>query len=72
MQVQTSGRRFDDDATHRFFEEALEAARQVPGVAAAAFTSQLPLSGDLDEYGVHFEPGPDGKPEEATARFDTR
>jgi putative ABC transport system permease protein len=43
--------------------------REVPGVTAAAFTSQLPLSGDLDEYGVHFEPGPDGKPERGYSTF---
>jgi putative ABC transport system permease protein len=55
IQVQTSGHRFDKDATHRFFAQALEAVRQVPGVTAAAFTSQLPFSGDLDEYGAHFE-----------------
>ena len=48
MQVQESGRRFDDDRVRaRFFTQALEAVRQVPGVTAAAFTSQLPLSGDL-------------------------
>jgi putative ABC transport system permease protein len=28
----------------------------VPGVVDAAFTTQLPLSGDLDIYGVQFEP----------------
>jgi putative ABC transport system permease protein len=55
MQVQTSGRRFDRDATDRFFAQALDNVRQVPGVAAAAFTSQLPLSGDDDEYGARFE-----------------
>src|SRR5262245_7528269 len=61
MQVQTSGRRFDDTVTTtRFFTQALEAVRQVPGVTAAAFTSQLPLSTDRDEYGVHFESNPDG------------
>jgi putative ABC transport system permease protein len=60
MQVQTSGPRFaESDARIRFFEDALESVRRVPGVAAAAFTSQLPLSGDLDEYGAHFEAGPD-------------
>ena len=60
MQVQTSGPRFaDSDARIRFFEDALESVRRVPGVTAAAFTSQLPLSGDLDEYGAHFEAGPD-------------
>ena len=57
MQVQLSGHRFDQDsATYRFFADALEAVRQVPGVATAALTSQLPLSGDIDMYGVRFEP----------------
>jgi putative ABC transport system permease protein len=57
MQVQTSGHQFDnDDARFRFFEEALRAVRRVPGVASAAFTSLLPLSGELDEYGAHFGP----------------
>ena len=56
MQVQTFGRRYDDDATcHRFFAQALEAVRHVPGVSAAAFTSQLPLSGESDVYGARFE-----------------
>ncbi len=59
MQVQESGHRFDDDAARaRFFTQALEAVRQVPGVKAAAFTSQLPLSGDYDVYGVQFESYP--------------
>ncbi|HKQ77974.1 MAG TPA: ABC transporter permease [Blastocatellia bacterium] len=69
MQVQISGRQFNDDAMRRFFTEAQESVRQIPGVTAAAFTSQLPLSGDLDEYGVRFEPGPDGKPERGYSSF---
>ena len=64
MQVQTSGHRLDEDTTHRFFAQALEAVREVPGVTAAGFTSQLPLSGDLEDgYGVHFESSPTGNPE---------
>jgi putative ABC transport system permease protein len=64
MQVQATGRRFDEEATHRFFAQAIEKVREVPGVTAAAFTSQLPLSGDLsDGYGVHFESGPPGNTE---------
>jgi len=56
MQVQTYGKRYDDDRIcHQFFEQALDAIRQVPGVTAAAFTSQLPLSGDSDVYGARFE-----------------
>jgi putative ABC transport system permease protein len=69
MQVQTSGRRFDKDTANRFFAQALEAVREVPGVTVAAFTSQLPLSGDMDEYGVHFEPSPNGKPEGGYSSF---
>ncbi len=56
MQVQASGTGFDDERTHRFFAQSLEAVRQLPGVSAAAFSSQLPLSGDLEDgYGVQFE-----------------
>jgi putative ABC transport system permease protein len=56
MQVQESGHRFDTDVDRdRFFKQALEAVRQVPGVASAAFTSQLPLSGDFESFGVQFE-----------------
>ena len=61
MRVQTTGRHLDDKATLQFFQQSLEAVRRVPGVTAAAYTSQLPLSGDSDMYGVQFEsdPGPD-------------
>ena len=56
MQVQTYGQRYDDDnVCNLFFAQALEAVRNVPGVSAAAFTSQLPLSGDSDIYGAHLE-----------------
>jgi putative ABC transport system permease protein len=56
MQVQTYGKKYDDDRVcHQFFRQALDAVRQVPGVASAAFTSQLPLSGDSDVYGARFE-----------------
>lgn len=64
MQVQTSGPKFDTDATHRFFAQSLEAVRRIPGVKAAAFTSQLPMSGQLEDgYGVHFESSPTGNPQ---------
>jgi predicted permease len=70
LQVQTAGHRFDDEATHRFFDETLEAVRRVPGVNTAAFTSQLPLSGDLDDsYGVHFESSPSGSPDADQGAF---
>ncbi len=56
MQVEEVGHRYDEDsAKNRFFARALEAVRRVPGVAIAGFTSQLPLSGDFDVYGVTLE-----------------
>jgi putative ABC transport system permease protein len=68
MQVQSSGHQFDDNrARDQFFTQALEAVRHVPGVTAAAFTSQLPLSGDVESYGVQFESAPDDS--EAALRY---
>jgi len=57
MQVQYSGHRYDDNNVRRqFLARALEAVRRVPGVAAPAFTSLLPLSGDQNStYGASFE-----------------
>jgi putative ABC transport system permease protein len=70
MQVQTYGRRYDDDPTcNRFFAQALEAVRNVPGVSAAALTSQLPLSGDADIYGVEFENASNTKDVEPAFRY---
>ncbi len=69
MQVQTVGRRFDKPTTDRFFAEAADAVRRVPGVIAAAFTSQLPLSGDSSEYGVLFEKTPDANAQGGVPAF---
>jgi predicted permease len=54
MRVQTSVK-FDAPTIHQFFSQSLDAVRQVPGVTEVEMTSQLPLSGDIDQYGVHFE-----------------
>jgi len=59
MQVHVVGHRFDEAAArYRFFDDARDAARRVPGVIAAGFTDQLPMSGDRDEYGARFEATP--------------
>jgi putative ABC transport system permease protein len=59
MEVQYNGHRYDDhDVRRRYLEQALDAVRRVPGVAGAAFTSLLPLSGDQNgTYGAQFEDG---------------
>ena len=51
--------RLSDAEVRRRLDAIIPAVESVPGVAAAAFTSQLPLSGDLDGYGVRFESDPD-------------
>jgi predicted permease len=56
MQVVATGRRYGSSAElQQFYERALDAVRALPGVADAAFTSQLPLSGESDYYGVAFQ-----------------
>jgi putative ABC transport system permease protein len=70
MQVQTTGRRFADRRiTHRYFATALENVRSVSGVIDAGFTSQLPLSGTDDMYGVHSESSQVGLPDGDGAAF---
>jgi putative ABC transport system permease protein len=55
FQVQLVGHKFDSPgAGSIFYQQAVDAVRRVPGVIAAGAASQLPLSGDRDEYGAHF------------------
>jgi putative ABC transport system permease protein len=70
MQVQESGRRFEDDTVKsQFFARALQAVLQVPGVKSAAFTSLLPLSGETDVYGVEFESDNSSNTSDAAFRY---
>ncbi len=70
MEVQEAGRKYYADAARfQFFEQAREAVERVPGVTTAAFTSQLPLSGDLDGYGVEFEKEYNPKDDASALRY---
>ncbi len=56
MQLQVSRQRdAEEGATRRFFDAVLDEVRRAPGVTQAALTSQLPMSGDRDAYGVTLE-----------------
>lgn len=55
MQIHPPPQTIDKAAGDRFFRDALAAVRSLPRVAAAGFTTQLPFSGDDDEYGARFE-----------------
>ena len=58
-QVQTVGAGFQDIATsEQFFARVMAQVRAIPGVSGAAVTSQLPLSGDVQGFGIHTEYAP--------------
>jgi putative ABC transport system permease protein len=59
MMVEAAGHQYDStSARYQFFTRARDAVRAVPGVTDAAFTTQLPLSGDYDTYGFQIESKP--------------
>ncbi len=63
LQVVEAAGAFNSDAARlQFYEQALAAVRGVPGVTDAAFTSQLPLSGERDGYGYEWQALPAAKP----------
>ena len=58
-EISTSGPRYAEDAkVVAFYQRALERVRSLPGVEAAAVTSQLPLGGNFDGYGIRVEGNP--------------
>lgn len=52
LQVRATSVPAGDASVHQFWDGALDAIEDVPGVRSAAVTTQLPLSGDRDMYGV--------------------
>ncbi len=63
VSVQSAGTKFDDGRVlRRYFLDAAAAAGSVPGVASVAWTSQLPLGGNFDRYGVSIRSKPLANP----------
>jgi putative ABC transport system permease protein len=56
----------DDPPVMEFYSQVLDRVRAIPGVQNTALVSQLPLGGNVDEYGVHVEgkisPNPENDP----------
>ena len=70
LQVQTGGPNFEkNDATWAYYDRVLARVRAVPGVEQAGITSQLPLSGDFDAYGIHLKDRPTPPSEEYPDAF---
>ncbi|HXO40764.1 MAG TPA: FtsX-like permease family protein, partial [Thermoanaerobaculia bacterium] len=58
-EISASGPRYREDRKIlAFYQQALERVRSLPGVEAAAVTSQLPLGGNFDGYGITLEDNP--------------
>jgi putative ABC transport system permease protein len=63
LRLQSTGNAYRDDSSiYEYHRRAIAAARTVPGVIDAAITNQLPLSGDLDMYGVAAQDKPVANP----------
>jgi hypothetical protein len=70
MRVQVTGHQFDDDSAAKLFlNNTVAAIRQVPGVTGTGLTTQLPLSGDVEQYGVFFVRTPSRLPAPSRVRF---
>lgn len=70
MQVQASPLRFTEPgAVDRYFDAVRAAVTQVPGVTAVALTSQLPMSGDHEAFGVTLASPPEVPPPERREIF---
>lgn len=62
MQVRATSVPGGDVEVNQFWDRSLDAVREVPGVRSVATTTQLPLSGDFDAYGVAMQtPGRTGE-----------
>jgi putative ABC transport system permease protein len=61
--VDTWGEKYkDDDSQVQFFQDVLDRISALPGVDSAGLTSQLPLGGNLDRYGMHIVDKPHANP----------
>ncbi len=70
MQVQAGGPHLNNDTLVRaFYSRALEHVRSVPGVEAAAFTSQLPMSEGYDQQSAHIQAHPVANPADDPGPF---
>ena len=62
--VDAANRDRTDQERLNYYDQVVSAVRNTPGITGAAFTSQLPLSGDLDSYGYSLAAFPERQPGE--------
>jgi putative ABC transport system permease protein len=70
LELEAFGNKFDSAAVlNTYYHTVIERVGGLPGVSAVAATSQLPLSGDFDSWGVHMESHPAANPAEDPSAF---
>jgi putative ABC transport system permease protein len=70
LELEPFGNRYDElAAINQFYQTVAERVGAIPGVRAVSATTQLPLSGDFDSWGVHMEAHPSANPAEDPAAF---
>jgi predicted permease len=63
--IDVAGPKYQEDPpVLEFYRQVLERVRAVPGAQDVAVVSQLPLGGNLDEYGIHVEGKISSNPED--------
>jgi putative ABC transport system permease protein len=70
LELDPFGSRYDSrEQLTTYFQTVMEAVAAVPGVTGVSATTQMPLSGDFDTWGVHLESHPSDNPEADPAAF---
>jgi putative ABC transport system permease protein len=70
VELDLYGSRYDSiAAVQQFYARTVERVSASPGVAKAAVVTQLPLSGDFDSWGMHFESKPSANPADDLSAF---
>jgi putative ABC transport system permease protein len=69
LELDASGSRYDSATVYQFYREVSDRVGALPGVKSVGATTQLPLSGDFDSWGVHVESHPNVNPEEDESGF---
>lgn len=70
VELDLFGSRYDSiPPIQRFYAATVDRVSAIPGVARAAVVTQLPLSGDFDAWGMHFESKPSANPADDPSGF---
>ena len=65
MEISSVGPRYqEDESVWRYHDQVRDAVRSLPGVVGVGVVSQLPLGGNMDDYGVYAQDKPNTETED--------